>query len=700
MRTIGLFGNPNSGKTSLFNILTGLRQKTGNFPGVTVDKKSGIFKGTDNHPITIIDYPGTYSLFANSEDEIVVLKELSGLSGSKIDAIVYIADINKLDKHLLLFDQIKEFDIPTLLVLNMIDTNPNSLKNIDIKKLEESLQTQIILTSARTNEGIEELKGWIQQDFSSLNLHKRNYEVPEDFIHIVDVVASEFPQCNDYQKLLIGQYPEILVPNHTKLTTAITQIREKDNIKPLDFEWQDTISRYERFEPLVQQATHKKIENNQSAFSSKLDRILTGKISGPILFFLLMSFIFQAIYAWSGYPMDAIESLFSMLSQWVSNILPEGWFTDLLTEGIIAGLGGVLVFIPQIAILFFLISLLEEVGYMARAAFMFDRIMQYFGLNGRSIVALISGAACAIPAIMSARTISNWKERLITILVTPFISCSARIPVYAVLIGFAVPEKTVGGFFNLQGLAFSALYFLGIFAALGFALVLKWILKSKQSSFLLLELPDYKLPDLKNVGLTVWDKVTNFVVEAGKIILIISVILWGLSSYGPQKRIDEQLTYAKQEINQQQMSEPQAQALLTATRLENSYAGILGKTIEPIIKPLGFDWKMGIALITSFAAREVFVGTMATLYAVGDTESEIAIKERLAQEINPKTGQPVYSVATALSLILFYVFAMQCMSTLAVVKRETKSWKWPVLQFGVMTLVAYVASLICYQVLS
>ena len=410
-----------------------------------------------------------------------------------------------------------------------------------------------------------------------------------------------------------------------------------------------------------------------------------------------MLLVFQAIFAWASYPMDLIDSLFGQLVEGVQQVLPAGWVTDLITDGILAGLGGVVIFVPQIAILFFLITILEEVGYMARAAFMFDRVMQFFGLNGRSMVALISSSACAIPAVMSTRNIANWKERLITIMVSPLISCSARIPVYTVLIGFVVPVGTVWGVFNQQGLAFMGLYLLGIFAAFASAWVFKKVLKTNESSYLMLELPSYRPPVMRNVWLNVWEKVKTFLLEAGKVIIVISIALWGLATYGPKAAIEQAEQSAIEQATEQNLPENEAADLLAAKQLEASFAGHLGKFIEPAIAPLGFDWKMGIALITSFAAREVFVGTMATIYSIGSEDDESSVRDRMAAERNPVTGDLVYSLPTSLSLLIFYVFAMMCMSTLAVVKRETKSWKWPIIQFVFMTAMAYLSSWIVYQ---
>jgi ferrous iron transport protein B len=461
----------------------------------------------------------------------------------------------------------------------------------------------------------------------------------------------------------------------------------------------ETMMRFDQFSPLLRRyLTHQ--QEGGSSISQQLDRILTHRIFGPIIFFLIMLLIFQSIYAWATYPMDAIDWIFAALGSGIQSTLGDGWLSSLLIDGLLAGLGGIVVFVPQIAILFFLISILEEVGYMARAAFMFDRLMQAFGLNGRSIVALISGGACAIPAVMSTRTISNWKERLITILVTPFISCSARIPVYTVLIGFAVPAVTVAGIFNLRGLAFMGLYLLGIIAALLAAFVFKLILKTREHSFLMLEMPEYRMPVMRNVWINVWEKVKTFVLEAGKVILAISVVLWLLASFAPPGEMEQAEAEARTEATEQSLDETATEDLIAAKQIETSYAGRLGKIIEPAIRPLGFDWKIGIALITSFAAREVFVGTMATIYSIGSESDEVSVRDRMATEVDPATGKPVYNRATSWSLLLFYVFAMMCMSTLAVVKRETKSWKWPVIQFVFMTALAYFSSLAAYQWLS
>ena len=515
---------------------------------------------------------------------------------------------------------------------------------------------------------------------------------------LISAVKAETGVDNDYRALLLAHHYQLLPSVNADRKAAIAAICEAKKFPSLRLQIDETMGRFARLGNILQKAM--KRNGRGVSFSDKLDRLLTHKVFAPLIFFVIMFFVFQAIYAWAEMPMNWIENGFGALSTLVKETLPAGWFTDLLTEGIITGLGGILVFVPQIAILFFLITLLEEVGYMARAVFIFDKLMQQFGMNGRSVVALISGGACAVPAIMSTRTISVWKERLITILVTPLISCSARIPVYTVLIGFVVPEKTVMGLFNLQGVAFMGLYLLGIVMSLLTALLFKYLLKSTENSWLMMELPSYKMPDWANVWHTIKEKTGAFIWEAGKVIMMISIVLWALASYGPAEDMQQAETLAAQQAAEQNLDEQAAADLLAAYKIEASYAGHLGKFLEPAIEPLGFDWKIGIALITSFAAREVFVATMATIYSIGSAEDEVTIRDRLADAVRPGTGEKVYTPATALSLLIFYVFALQCMSTLAVVKRETGSWKWPLLQFLFMGLMAYLGSLITYQLMS
>lgn len=699
-KTVALLGNPNCGKSSLFNQLTGLSQKVGNFPGVTVDKKYGTIQLANGEDVHIVDFPGTYSFYPTALDERIVVQALLDKSArSHPDAILYIADITKLEKHLLLFSQLKDLGLPLALVLNMSDIAEREGVQLNLQQLATQLGVPVVLISSRTGEGINKLRSLIENLLNLKQHPPSDYPLDEEAAKLSGEIREIAPVASDYQALLTAHHYQWLPFLTEQQRTAIAAIVEKYQFVSLRAQVDETMARFDRFTPLIKRNLTYQTEES-SDFSSKLDRILTHRIFGPLIFFLLMLLVFQAIYAWAAYPMDAIEWIFGIAGAAVQQTLPDGWLSSLIVDGLLAGLGGIVVFVPQIAILFFLISVLEEVGYMARAAFMFDRLMQFFGLNGRSIVALISGGACAIPAVMSTRTISNWKERLITILVTPFISCSARIPVYTVLIGFAVPATTVGGIFNLQGLAFMALYLFGIAAALLAALVFKWILKTHEHSFLMLEMPEYRVPVMRNIWINVWEKVKTFLMEAGKVILAISLVLWILASFAPSGEMAAAEREALAIAESQSLDQEATENLIAAKKIETSYAGRLGKTIEPVIRPLGFDWKIGIALITSFAAREVFVGTMATIYSIGSDSDENSVRKRMATEVNPATGEKVYNQATSWSLLLFYVFAMMCMSTLAVVKRETKSWKWPAIQFLFMTGLAYLTSFLAYQWLS
>jgi ferrous iron transport protein B len=701
--TIALLGNPNCGKSSLFNQLTGLRQKVGNFPGVTVDKKVGKLALGNRQEVSIIDFPGTYSFYPTSIDERIVVQSLSNPNDENYpDAVVYVADVTKLEKHLLLLTQLRDLGLPLILALNMADVAGQQGLEVSTELLRKRLGVPVVMLSGRTGAGVDDLKRLLEEMIA----HPGAYAATAPFFSmsgqekaVADAAKAIVPGANTYQGLLIAHHYEWLPFLSEAQRALLKDTSEEHGFVSLSSQVGETMQRFDRFTPTVRSALKSK-ESNEKGITERLDAVLTHRFFGPLIFFGLMLLVFQAIFAWAGTPMEWIETFFTFVGDQVREILPAGWFTDLLTDGIIAGLGGVLVFIPQITILFLLIAILEEVGYMARAAFMFDQVMQSFGLNGRSIVALVSGGACAIPAIMSTRTIGNWKERLITILVTPFISCSARIPVYTVLVGFVVPPRTVLGIFNMQGLAFMGLYLLGIVSALGAAYIFKLILKTREQSFLMLELPEYRVPVARNVGLTVWEKVQSFVVEAGKIILGVSIILWFLASYGPPGEMAAAEAEALSAAQQLQLDETETDNLIASRKIEASFAGHIGKAVEPVIRPLGYDWKIGIALITSFAAREVFVGTMATIYSIGSADDEFTVRERMAQERNPLTGEPVYNLATALSLLLFYVFAMQCMSTVAVVKRETKSWKWPAIQFAFMTGLAYLSGLLAYQLLS
>ena len=700
--TIALLGNPNSGKSSLFNLLTGLRQKVGNFPGVTVDKRLGKALLPDGRWVSFVDLPGAYSLYPTSQDERIVAQTLTHPQSSTFpDVILYVADVTQLEKHLLLLTQVRDLGLPVVLALNMADAAREQKLSYDTRRLATQLEMPVVAVSGRTGEGLDELREALQTQLDGAAA----YRAPAAFYSFSEIekkalaaIDGQFPNLSAYQKKLLLHHHYWLPHLTTEQRNALERAGSEAGFDDLKFQVHETMSRFGRIEPLVKQNLRREATLRLS-WTDRIDRLVTHRVWGLLIFVGLMFVIFQAIFAWSELPMELIENGAGSLAELVNQTLPESWYRDLLTEGIIAGLAGVLVFIPQIAILFFLISLLEESGYMARAVYLFDHLMRRFGLNGRSVVGMVSGHACAIPAIMSTRTISNWKERLITILVIPFTSCSARIPVYAVLIGFVVPATTVWGVFNAQGIAFMGLYVLGILAALIAAWTFKKILKNEESSFLLLELPVYRAPLMRNVFLTMYEKTKTFVLEAGKVIFVISIVLWFLASYGPSEQMAQAEAEATELAEQQNLTEAEAENLLAARQIEASYAGHLGKFIEPAIRPLGFDWKIGIALLTSFAAREVFVGTMATIYSIGSDSDEFAVRDKLAAARHPVTSAAVYDRATSLSLLIFYVFAMQCMSTLAVTKRETKSWKWAAVQFFVMTGVAYLGSLVVYQLL-
>ncbi len=702
---VALIGNPNCGKSSLFNQLTGLRQKVGNFHGVTVDKKSGTAILPDQSKINLIDFPGTYSFYPTSVDERIVVSTFASPQSmeeaEQFDAVIYVADITQLEKHLLLFSQIRDLGFPVVLALNMSDIARD--KGIEVKAdlLAQKLGVPVVEVSGRTGEGIADLKKAVSlllQNNNGQSERQVAYRFSNKEKAIAQEIQSKFDLSSEYQALLWAQHYDWL-----PFLTAAQRITIKSIVtaefEPLKYQVRETMQRFDELTPIVNKALLKSTTDKNS-WSDRLDRVATHRHLGPILFFGLMFLVFQAIFSWASYPMDWIDAGFSWLTGVVNSTLPESMFRDLLTDGIIAGMGGVLIFIPQIAILFFLISILEESGYMARAVYLFDNSMRRFGLNGRSIVALVSGGACAIPAIMSTRTIGNWKERLITILVTPLISCSARLPVYAVLVGFVVAADQTWGLFNMQGLVFMGLYLLGVVAVLGAGWVFNKILKTEERSYLMMEMPVYRMPQLRNVLLSVYEKTKTFVVEAGKVIFVISIVLWLMASFAPGNQMQLAEQEAITEATAQSLDEAATENLIASKKIEVSYAGHLGKFIEPVIRPLGFDWKIGIALITSFAAREVFVGTMATIYSIGSEAEETSVIDRMAVEVNPATGEKVYNQATAMSLLIFYVFAMQCMSTLAVVKRETKSWKWAVIQFLFMTAMAYLGSLLVYQLMS
>lgn len=693
---VALIGNPNTGKTSVFNQLTGLHQQVGNYPGITVEKKIGYCKLTKNVKATILDLPGTYSLNANSIDENVVIELLLNKNDEHFpDVVVVVSEVENLKRNLLLFTQIKDLEIPVILVINMSDRMKLKGIELDVPFLEEQFKTKIALVSSRKNIGIEQIKELIL-NYQSISTEPCLNASSIDTEYF-DKLRRAFPNQLVYKLwLVITQDVNFLNLDRNEMKSSFTKSHADLRL----LQQKETIKRYQFINDTLK--VGQKIDRSKATdLRAKLDRVLTHKIFGYAIFLFILFGIFQSIFDWSSVPMDFIDSSFANLASYAKTHLPAGEFTNLISEGIIPGIGGILIFIPQIAFLFLFISVLEESGYMSRVVFLMDKIMRRYGLSGKSIVPLISGTACAIPAIMSARNIENWKERLITILVTPFITCSARLPVYAILIALIIPEKRVLGFISLQGLTLMILYLLGFGMAIFSAYILNKILKIQSKSYFVVEMPGYKIPMFKNVAINVLEKTKAFVFGAGKIILALSIVLWFLGSHGPSNDFGKAEDIVKKQIQEKNITYNQDQFdnAVSSYKLEHSYIGIIGKSIEPVIKPLGYDWKIGIAVVSSFAAREVFVGTLATIYSVGShSEEEDTIKNRMAAEVS-EDGQKLFNFPTGVSLLLFYAFAMQCVSTLAIVKKETNSWKWPIIQLVFMSGFAYVTALLAYQFL-
>lgn len=692
---VALIGNPNTGKTSVFNALTGLNQKVGNYPGITVEKKEGICRLPRGVKAHILDLPGTYSLNASSLDENVVIELLLNKNDKDFpDVAVVVSDVENLKRNLLLFTQIKDLEIPCILAINMADRMRYKGISLDIPHLEEQLNTKIALVSTRKNYGIAELKELIS-NYKMLSTTPCLNASAIDTAYF-DGLQKAFPNQSLYKLWLVITQDVNFGKTDRKEIEAVADFKTKSKADLKRLQQKETIKRYQFINDTLKQGQTIDLTTAKD-LRIKLDLILTHKVWGYVIFFLILLLIFQAIYDWSSIPMDFIDSSFASLSEWTKKALPAGTFTNLLSEGIIPGLGGIVIFIPQIAFLFLFISVLEESGYMSRVVFLMDRGMRRFGLSGKSVVPLISGTACAIPAIMATRNIENWKERLITILVTPFTTCSARLPVYLIIISLVIPDKRFFGL-GYQAMTLMLLYLIGFGAALGSAMILNKILKIRSKTFFVVEMPNYKLPLLKNVVLTVIEKTKAFVFGAGKIILAISIILWFLASYGPGEEFNNAEEIVTKEFADQKLSVEEFHEHVASQKLEYSFLGLTGHAIEPAIRPLGYDWKIGIALVSSFAAREVFVGTLATIYSVGSDDEE-TIKNRMAGEVNPILGGPLFTFASGISLLLFYAFAMQCMSTLAIVQRETNSWKWPILQLVLMSAFAYIIALIAFQVL-
>ncbi|MBD0725145.1 ferrous iron transport protein B [Flavobacterium sp. L1I52] len=691
---VALIGNPNVGKTSVFNQLTGLNQQVGNYPGITVEKKIGFCKLNHNIKANILDLPGTYSLNASSIDENVVIELLLNKNDKLYpDVALVVTDVENLKRNLLLFTQIKDLEIPTILVINMADRMESKGISLDIPFLEEQLKTKIALISSRKAQGIEELKELIINYKALTTEPCLNASVIDK--EYFDNLQKAFPDQLLYKLwLVITQDVNFLNLERKEIQSSFT----KSHTELKRLQQKETIKRYQFINEVLKEGLT--VDSSIAKdFRSKLDRVLTHKFWGYIIFFVILFVIFQSIFDWSSVPMDFIDSTFASLSTLAAEELPAGILTDLISQGIIPGIGGILIFIPQIAFLFLFISILEESGYMSRVVFIMDKIMRRFGLSGKSVVPLISGTACAIPAIMATRNIESWKERLITILVTPFTTCSARLPVYAIIIALVIPNHRILGFLNLQGLTLMLLYLLGFGMAILSAYILNKVMRTSNKTFFVVEMPNYKLPLLKNVAINVVEKTKAFISGAGKIILAISIILWFLASYGPGENFKNAETIVSNKIENKTISATELDNKVTAFKLENSYIGIMGKSIEPVISPLGYDWKIGIAIISSFAAREVFVGTLATIYSVGNSDNEATIKTKMESEIHPENGNKVFNLATGISLLLFYAFAMQCASTLAIIKKETNSWKWPLGQLVFMSSFAYLTALIAYQIL-
>ena len=698
---IALIGNPNSGKSSLFNLLTGLRQSVGNFPGVTVEKKEGGFRLPNKQDCIVLDLPGTYSLYPRRSDEWVSYKQLmTPEKGESVDLAVVVVDASNLRRNLLYVSQVIDLKIPVVVALTMVDLAKKRGIKIDVDCLSREMQVPVVVVNARTGKGIEQLKSTVAQMLS--------IEVTGQDFFPIDALAKE--AIGEMRELIpgLGNYGAIHhLINHesfeleTGIQEQIEKIEEKYKFNHTKIQAEDIQLRYQKIRQVMLKSVEEESIEKRKLFSEQLDHFFLHKTWGYLIMGVVLFILFQSVFWVAEYPMNLIESGVGILGGWLGSVLPNGWIADIVVNGVLAGLGGILVFVPQIMILFGLITLLEDTGYMARISFLSDRIMRKVGLNGKSVMPMIGGFACAVPAIMSARNIENKKERLLTIMVTPFMSCSARLPVFTILASLVVPNKNILGIFSLQGLVLMGLYVLGIVIALLVSYLMNLFIKIKEKSFFILELPVYRQPRWKNILYTMVEKAKVFVFDAGKVIMIISLVLWAFSSFGPtEKRNKIKENYAIL-IKNDPVNENKYQAEKSSALLENSYAGIMGRSIEPVIRPLGYDWKIGIALITSFAAREVFVGTMATLYSVGNNadENSETLRDKMSAA-KRADGSLVYTTATGYSLLIFYLLAMQCMSTLAVVKRETGSWKWPIIQLIYMTGLAYLLSFIAYQLLS
>jgi ferrous iron transport protein B len=697
---IALVGNPNTGKSTLFNSLTGLNQKIGNFPGVTVDKKTGYCHLPDGRVAEIIDLPGTYSLYPKSQDESIVFSVLADKSNPHTpDLVVVILDATNLKRNLLLYTQVADLKIPVIIALNMMDLAKKSGLVIDVDLFSKKLGVPVIPISARKSEGVDKLIKAISFA-NKIPLQQESIDVTAIAPQLIAEISGELKLDNPYYALQLAHQHETIKFISPSESDRIEEMEQQFSFHSQKAQATETIARYNFINDLLYDTVKVPATAQEETLSNKIDKVLTHKVFGFIIFFGVLLFMFQSIFSWSAYPMELIADLFVWVQSALHHLLPAGPLTGLLVDGVIGGLSGVMVFIPQIAILFAFISILEDTGYMSRVTFMMDKLMRKVGLNGKSVVPLIGGFACAVPSIMSTRTIENWKDRMITIMVTPLVTCSARLPIYILLIALVVPNRNVWWIINLPGLALTGMYVFSLISAIVVAFVFKLILKGRERGYFIMEIPVYRMPRWKNVAYSMYERSKTFVLRAGTVIIAVSIILWVLASYGPGNNFEQIEKKYQQPQYTQHLKPDDITKAVNSEKLENSYAGTLGHVIEPVIKPLGFDWKIGIALITSFAAREVFVGTMATIYSVNGSAEELgSVQQKMKAAKNPDTGKPVFSLAVAFALMMFYAFAMQCASTVAVVYRETKSWRWPAIQFAYMTVLAYAASFIAYHLL-
>jgi len=662
-------GNPNSGKSTLFNALTGLHHKTANFPGITVESLQAEVRWAKATPFTLVDLPGTYSLYPQSEDERVAAKALvdASVDARENTLILLVLDASQIHRNMLLISQMMDLGLRMLVVLNKCDRVEHPPLHGVLRWFGETLGLKALACDARKGKGLTELRKAILQALGD--------KTPETVPVANAAWVASWRHVYEEVERVKG------TPHGTVEKAEAEEVRRAHSV--------ETVERYRKITKWLQSCPVQEARA-RPALPNTLDRVLLHPIWGMTAFFAIMALLFQALFAWATYPMEGIENM--ML--WAGQVLENGLkgaplaLTHFLVHGLMPGISGVLVFVPQIFLLFFFLALLEESGYMARVGYLMDRTLSRIGLNGKSIVPMLGGFACAVPSIAATRNIVSWKERMSTLLVLPLMSCSARLPVYALLVQFAVPEGLWMGVFSWKGLAMMGLYLLGVAAAVLTALLLQWSLKPRGPSYFMLEIPPYQRPAWRHLWRIPYRYCINFVFGAGKVIVLVSLLLWSLSNFGPSHSLLDTL----------QGKAPQP-------TLQESYAGVLGKSLEPLIKPLGFDWKIGIALVTSFAAREVFVGTMATVYgleeesAPGDPDLSKRLADRMARDRVEGSGRPLFDKATVWSLLVFYAFALQCMSTVAATRHETGSWRWPLIQWLYMSALAYLSSFGVYQML-